>query len=127
MYDNSKYILFRIDSDVLHKCLKIENKNSSTHTQVYLNAHLPTSINLVSVLLIMYLPISAVGYYVCGSSVQSNILQSLPDGAARITAEILITLHMVFAYIIWMNPLSQHMEKSLNISHSESPSSKTYS
>ena len=72
----------------------------------------------------MYLPISVVGYYVCGSSVQSNILQSLPDGAARITAEILITLHMVFAYIIWMNPLSQHMEKVLNIPDGEFQSSQ---
>ena len=63
----------------------------------------------------MYIPVASVGYFVFGDAVQDNILQSLPPGGLRLTAEILIVVHLVFAFNIMFNPVTQDVEGFLNI------------
>ena len=63
----------------------------------------------------MYIPVASAGYFVFGDAVQDNILQSLPPGGLRLTAEILIVVHLVFAFNIMFNPVTQDVEGFLNI------------
>ena len=69
--------------------------------------------------IIMYLPVAAVGYFVYGEHVNPNILQNLPHGVVRYFVETLITVHLLLAFVIVMNPLSQEFEELLKIPHSE--------
>ena len=67
----------------------------------------------------MYLPVSVAGFIIYGSDVNSNILQSIPNGAMRTTAEIFITFNVMFAFLIVLNPFSQDMEELFGIPHSK--------
>ena len=64
------------------------------------------------------MPVAVSGFIVYGSDVDGNILQSIPDGALRVIAEVLITCHVMFAFVIILNPFSQDMEELLNVPHS---------
>ena len=64
------------------------------------------------------MPVAVSGFIVYGSDVDGNILQSIPDGALRVTAEVLITCHVMLAFVIILNPFSQDMEELLNVPHS---------
>ena len=64
------------------------------------------------------MPVATAGFIVYGTNVDGNILQSIPDGALRVTAEVLITCHVMFAFVIILNPLSQDMEELFNVPHS---------
>lgn len=61
-------------------------------------------------ILSMYLPVGSVGYYVFGTDVTPNVFESLERGAMVTSANILITVHIVSAYVIIQNPLSQVLE-----------------
>ena len=72
-----------------------------------------------SVMLFMYIPVAAAGFIIYGDNVEPNIIQSLPNGWIRITTEILIVMHLVFAFIIALNPFSLLMEEICHVPHSE--------
>ena len=72
----------------------------------------------------MYLPVSIGGYLVYGNNVAGNILQSLPEGVLRTIAEVLITCHVMFAFVIILNPFSQDMEELCGVPHSKHISNK---
>lgn len=61
---------------------------------------------------------ASIGYFVYGDSVNANILQSLPPGGLRVTVEILITGHLVLAFVILVNPMAQDLEEFLKIPQS---------
>ena len=68
--------------------------------------------------LLMYLPVTITGYLAYGSNVAGNVLQSLPSGPLRVSAEVLIIVHILCAFVINLNPFSQDMEELFNIPHS---------
>ena len=74
---------------------------------------------LFSVILMMYVPIGGAGYGVYGDLVSDNISASLSRGVFEATATILITLHLLFAFVILQNPLSQVLEKPLKLPDSK--------
>lgn len=69
----------------------------------------------LSGILCMYIPVGAVGFGVYGDLVSDNIFDSLSPGWMQVTASILITMHLSFAYVIIQNPLSQVLEMPLNV------------
>nr|XP_039271489.1 amino acid transporter AVT1E-like [Styela clava] len=69
----------------------------------------------MSCILCMYIPVGAIGFGVYGDFVADNIFDSLTPGPLQITASILITMHLTFAYVIIQNPLSQVLEMPLNV------------
>ena len=64
------------------------------------------------------MPVATAGFIVYGTNVDGNILQSIPDGALKVAAEVLITCHVMFAFVIILNPFSQDMEELFNIPRS---------
>jgi len=66
-------------------------------------------------ILLMYIPVGSVGYAVYGEDVQPNIFQSLSYGPYQTIATILITIHLISAYVIVQNPLSQVLELPLRV------------
>ena len=70
---------------------------------------------LTSILLMM-LPVSITGYAVYGSNVENNILDQLENDALLTQiANVLITLHLLFAFAIVQNPLHQGAEAALGL------------
>ena len=55
------------------------------------------------------------GFGIYGDLVGDNVFESISDGPMKTIAIILITMHLVFAYVIIQNPLSQIIEMPLNI------------
>ncbi|XP_064629067.1 uncharacterized protein LOC135488399 [Lineus longissimus] len=71
--------------------------------------------------LCMYLPVTAAGYFVFGTNVNENILTSIyevANGPALYVVQILIICHLMFGYVIIINPIAQEFEQALNIHHS---------
>merc|ERR1712241_1009969 len=60
----------------------------------------PASFNLAYlVVLLMYIPVAAIGYAIYGDQVYSPILCSLPhDNAVQVIAKALMTAHVLLAY-----------------------------
>lgn len=79
----------------------------------------------VSAILSMYLPVALAGYIVYGNNLtangKANILQVLSPGPLLITVEILITAHLLMAFVIALNPFAQELESIFKI-----PPSKYY-
>ena len=67
----------------------------------------------------MYIPIAGAGYWIYGELVEDNISLSLRPGPLEVAAIILITLHLLFAFVILQNPLSQVFEKLLKLPQGE--------
>ena len=70
----------------------------------------------LTAILLMMLPVSIAGYAVYGSDVENNILDQLDNHSLMTqTANVLITLHLLFAFAIVQNPLHQGAEAALNL------------
>jgi len=67
------------------------------------------------ILLILYLPVSIIGYIVYGSDVKDNILSNLPENFFRYSVEILITGHLAMAFTIVLNPIFQGFEHVIHV------------
>ena len=73
----------------------------------------------------MYLPVSVLGFLAYGKDITSNILDSVVHNGhdtATVTLDIvlaLITLHLLFSFVIALNPVSQQFEELLNIPQSK--------
>ena len=66
----------------------------------------------------MYLPVAITGFVVYGDVTLDNVLRSLPDDSwLRLTAEGLITAHLLCAFVIAINPFSQEFEELLHVPH----------
>lgn len=64
---------------------------------------------------VMYLLIAVPGYYIYGIDVKSPAYDSIPDGPAKIAAQVIITLHVLFAAPILLTSLSLDLEKLFRI------------
>jgi len=64
---------------------------------------------------LLYFPIASGGYFIFGSSVRSNIVQSLTNGTITNIIQCLLVIHLFFAFVIAINPSFQEMEEYFNI------------
>jgi len=72
--------------------------------------------------LTMYIPVSVLPYIAFGSKVDDDILTTLKNlpgnGKAFVTtAEAAITFHLLFTFVITINPISQQIEEYLKLKH----------
>ena len=73
----------------------------------------------------MYLPVPVLGFIAYGKDVNPNILKSIVyngRNSASIALDVvvaLITLNLLFTFVIALNPVSQQYEELLNIPKSE--------
>ena len=72
------------------------------------------------IVLLMYLPTGVLPFMVYGGSLDSNVVKTIKNqgdaGSAKniaIAAEVLITAHLVFSFVITINPISQQIEEYL--------------
>lgn len=65
-------------------------------------------------LLLMYIPIATVGYGVVGESVPGNILRSVTGYVVQVTQG-LVVLHLLTAYVILINPVTQGLEEAFSL------------
>jgi vesicular inhibitory amino acid transporter len=69
-----------------------------------------------SVIFLYYLPVSILGYIVYGHLLDGEtILPLLPHGWVHDTVVSLITIHVLFGFIIFINPLNQEIEHAFKI------------
>lgn len=73
---------------------------------------------MVQGLLLMYLPIGTVGYGVVGENVPGNILRSVTGYVVQVTQG-LVVLHLLTAYVILINPVTQGLEEAFSLPRSE--------
>lgn len=73
-----------------------------------------------AVMISIYLPVSLLGYYKAGSAVQSNVVRNLTPSTLRTCIEVLMTAHVLCAYLILMNPVNLNIENRIGIRHSMS-------
>ena len=71
-----------------------------------------------AVLILIYLPVSVVGYYQFGSETQSNIVRNLSPSLLTTGIQGLIAAHVLCAYLILLNPVNLNLENFLRIQHS---------
>ncbi|XP_023335308.1 uncharacterized protein LOC111706628 [Eurytemora carolleeae] len=67
------------------------------------------------ILVILYLPMAAVGYFQLGGEVNNNVVESLCIGTVKTVTEVLLLLHLIAAFPIMINPPNQFFEELLNI------------
>lgn len=63
----------------------------------------------------LYLPVAVAGYYGFGNGACSNITDCLQIEWIKTTTTILVTAHVIFSFIILMNPPAQEIEGILGI------------
>ncbi|GFO10639.1 amino acid transporter antl1-like isoform x2 [Plakobranchus ocellatus] len=66
-------------------------------------------------ILALYVPVSVVGYLVYGSNLKANVLMAMLPGPLLTIAQLLITVHLLTATIILINPVCQEGEDVLKI------------
>jgi len=69
----------------------------------------------MGILLLVYFPMAAVGYFQLGDTVENNVVESLCNGTIKIVVEVLLLLHLVSAFPIMLNPPNQFFEELLKI------------
>jgi amino acid permease len=64
----------------------------------------------------MYLPVSILGFLAFGDDVKTNVLLNLSSssGMTKCVAA-LIASHLLFSFVIVINPVSQQVEEWLNV------------
>ncbi|PVD28157.1 hypothetical protein C0Q70_10742 [Pomacea canaliculata] len=67
------------------------------------------------VVLLMYFPVASVGYFVYGTNIKDNILETVSAGPMLTIVQVLITGHLVCSFIIVINPVCQEIEELLGI------------
>nr|CAD7395814.1 unnamed protein product [Timema cristinae] len=70
-----------------------------------------------SVILALYLPVSAGGYFVYGEDVDPNIVLSLSRTTLVLLANMMMGIHLVLAFLIVINPVCQELEEIFQVPH----------
>ncbi|KAL8581783.1 hypothetical protein ACOMHN_043201 [Nucella lapillus] len=70
-----------------------------------------------SVMMLLYFPVAAGGYFVYGRLIEANILQTVSVGIPLMIIQILITIHLFCSFIIVINPLCQELEELFKVPH----------
>lgn len=68
-----------------------------------------------TIVLCMYLPTTSSGYFVYGKDLNSNILKNMTSGPITYIIEILLTLHLIFGFLILINPVCQELEAKFGV------------
>lgn len=68
-------------------------------------------------ILALYLPVTAGGYFVYGEDVDSNISISLSKTSLVTVANILMAIHLILAFLIVINPVCQELEEIFDVPH----------
>ncbi|KAK4877503.1 hypothetical protein RN001_010009 [Aquatica leii] len=68
-----------------------------------------------TVILFLYLPVAIGGYLVYGEHVQTNVAVSLGHSPLSVLANMLMGIHLVFAFLIVINPVCQELEEAFDI------------
>jgi vesicular inhibitory amino acid transporter len=63
----------------------------------------------------MYLPTSTAGYFVYGNTINENILKTTTDSPITYVVQTLITLHLLFGFVIVINPFCQEIESKFGV------------
>nr|XP_039263906.1 amino acid transporter AVT1C-like [Styela clava] len=71
-------------------------------------------LGIITVMLV-YLLVGIPGFVILGDDMDANVLNALPAGWILYTVNILITSHLIFAYLINNNPVCQEIEGFLKI------------
>ena len=59
----------------------------------------------------MMIPVAIIGYYFHASDIEDNIIDQInPKSILSIISNILITSHLLFAFVIIQNPIAQKIE-----------------
>ncbi|XP_042898187.2 uncharacterized protein [Parasteatoda tepidariorum] len=66
-------------------------------------------------LLILYIPVTVVGYFVYGSDVKPNLILSIGKGGLRTFIEICLAIHTFLAFLLGINPVYQEIEEAFNV------------
>ncbi|KAF5305305.1 hypothetical protein FQA39_LY09270 [Lamprigera yunnana] len=69
------------------------------------------------VILILYVPLAVGGYLAYGDHVQPNIALSLFHSPITILASMLMGIHLIFAFLIVINPVCQELEEIFDVPH----------
>ncbi|XP_046678230.1 amino acid transporter AVT1A-like [Homalodisca vitripennis] len=69
------------------------------------------------VVLGLYLPVVVGGYFVYGDNIDANVVISLSRGMIVSFANILMAVHLIFAFFIIVNPVCQQVEEIFQIPH----------
>ncbi|CAG2055721.1 unnamed protein product [Timema podura] len=72
---------------------------------------------VVEVILALYLPVSAGGYFVYGEDVDPNIVLSLSRTTLVVLANMMMGIHLVLAFLIVINPVCQELEEIFQVPH----------
>ncbi|XP_052090181.1 uncharacterized protein LOC127726766 [Mytilus californianus] len=116
----------------VHSNIKLQNFSSAFGTMVFaVSGHsvFPTIITDMKkkedfklaallgygIVLLMYIPTAASGYFVYGRDVNVNIIRSIPAGPLAYVVDILVTLHLLLGFIIYMNPVCQQFEAKVGV------------
>ena len=69
------------------------------------------------------MPIAAIGYFYLGNQLDDSILQTIDRVGGHswisVTAQTLMTVHIILTVIFMINPVNQEAEKLMNIPPSE--------
>ncbi|XP_035213521.1 amino acid transporter AVT1J-like isoform X1 [Stegodyphus dumicola] len=68
-----------------------------------------------AVLILLYLPVAVLGYSVYGEDVKSSVIESLPDSNIKTAAEVLLAIHLTFAFLLVINTPAQEFEEFFNV------------
>jgi vesicular inhibitory amino acid transporter len=69
--------------------------------------------------MLLYLPVSLGGAIVYGQKVTPNVALSLGDGWLVDAANLLMASHLLLAFLIVTNPVSQELEHIFSVPHGE--------
>ncbi|XP_052090183.1 uncharacterized protein LOC127726769 [Mytilus californianus] len=67
------------------------------------------------IVMLMYLPTTTSGYFVYGQNLNPNIVKNMTSGPITYIIDILMTLHLIFGYIILINPVCQELEAKVGV------------
>jgi len=69
------------------------------------------------VILALYLPVALGGMLIYGETVAPNIALTLGDSWLVDTSNLLMACHLILAFLIVTNPVSQELEHIFNVPH----------
>ncbi|KAF5278130.1 hypothetical protein FQR65_LT03646 [Abscondita terminalis] len=68
-----------------------------------------------TVIMMLYLPIAIGGYLIYGEHVQANVAISLGHSSLSVLANMLMGIHLIFAFLIVINPVCQELEEAFDV------------
>ncbi|XP_054713396.1 uncharacterized protein LOC129222860 [Uloborus diversus] len=66
-------------------------------------------------LLLLYLPVAVMGYAVFGDNLKSDVIMSLPNSSIKSAIEVLLALHLFFAFLLVINAPAQEFEEFFKV------------